>query len=216
MTSTSVFRADARRNREKLLEAAGAVFAEQGVQGSLDEIARRAGVGAGTLYRHFPTREALVEAVFLDRRGQSLVLLEVACEADDPWVGFSEWLLAVSRMLAEDRGFADVIITGNGSKDQGALRKRSYVAMRKLVSRAVASGQIRSDYTVDDALLLLLGAAGIAHRSPAEAVAAVERFMVMALDGVRETGARRGPAPPSVQVFTWFGPNTLGPEAEDG
>jgi AcrR family transcriptional regulator len=204
MSETQPLRADAKRNREKILATAGAVFAEKGVQASLDEIARRAGIGPGTLYRHFPSREALIREVFLDRRIETLVLLETAQQCEDPWTGLAGWVRDVSRMLATDRAFADVVVMGEYSRDLGLLRKRTYDAMSTLVERTVSAGAIRPDFTVEDLVLLLLAVAGIAHRATVDAPAAVERFVALALDGYHDGGTR--PAPPAVRVFPWVAP----------
>ncbi len=104
-------RRDARRNRERLVEAAHAVFAEQGLEAPLDVIARRAGVGNATLYRHFPTRAALVDAVFRDQLTGTMEAGERARRAPDAWAGLAGYLDAVFVTLAADRGTNDLMTT---------------------------------------------------------------------------------------------------------
>src|SRR3954466_8573031 len=97
-------RADAARNREAIVEAARAVFAEQGLDAPLDEIARRAGTGNATLYRRFPTREDLVAAVFAERMVEQLSAVEAGLANPDAWGGFASYVIAVGAMQARDRG----------------------------------------------------------------------------------------------------------------
>jgi AcrR family transcriptional regulator len=203
-------RSDARRNREKILHTAREVFAEQGANGSLDEIARRAGIGPATLYRHFPSREDLLRAVFLDRMTENIALLETAHQCEDPWVGFTSWLYELGQGVATDRGYADMVATGELTGELGILRIRYYDAMTLLVQRTVEAGAIRPDYTVEDLVLLLLAIGGIAHRARVNRPAAMERFLTLTLDGLRPEKAGSAPAPAPTRVFPLFGANDPG------
>src|SRR5947208_9052385 len=102
-------RADAVRNREAIVEAARAVFAEQGLDAPLDEIAKRAGSGNATLYRRFPTRGDLVAAVFAERMAEHVAAVEAGLADDDPWNGFASYIRTVGAMQARDRGIADLV-----------------------------------------------------------------------------------------------------------
>src|SRR3954452_19376174 len=102
-------RADAARNREAIVEAARAVFAEQGLDAPLDEIAKRAGTGNATLYRRFPTRGDLIAAVFAERMGDHLAAVERALAHEDPWEGFASYVQAVTSMQTRDHGIADLV-----------------------------------------------------------------------------------------------------------
>src|SRR5947199_8144304 len=102
-------RADAARNREAIVEAARAVFAEQGVDAPLDEIAKRAGTGNATLYRRFPTRGDLIAAVFADRMADHVTAVDAALAYEDPWEGFASYVRTVTAMQAHDHGIADVV-----------------------------------------------------------------------------------------------------------
>src|SRR5687767_4321657 len=102
-------RRDAERNRRRLLDAARQVFAELGLEAPLEEIARRAGVGIATLYRRFPTRSALIEALFVEQAEEYVRASEAALAADDAWEGFARFVERICEMQAEDRGFTDVL-----------------------------------------------------------------------------------------------------------
>src|SRR3954451_19560543 len=101
-------RADAARNREAIVEAARAVFADQGLDAPLDEIAKRAGTGNATLYRRFPTRSDLVSAVFADQMAAHVEAVDAALGDDDPWNGFAGYIRTVTAMQARNRGIADL------------------------------------------------------------------------------------------------------------
>ena len=102
-------RADAERNRERVLDAAREVFAEHGLDASTNEIARRAGVGVATLFRRFPTRDDLIAAVFADKMTAYADAIDDALADPDPWHGFCGYIERVCQMQADDRGFADVL-----------------------------------------------------------------------------------------------------------
>src|SRR5215207_7851211 len=102
-------RADAERNRERILQAAREVFAEHGLEASTNEIARRAGVGVATLFRRFPTRDDLIAAVFAEKMDAYAAAIGHALEDPDPWHGFCTYIEAICHMQADDRGFADAL-----------------------------------------------------------------------------------------------------------
>src|SRR5690349_22608185 len=101
-------RADARRNREKVLTAARKVFSEHGRDAQMDDVARRAGVGVGTVYRHFPTKEALIEALVVDSFQKIALRAEAALQADDAWDALASTLWAGAEILAADRALSEV------------------------------------------------------------------------------------------------------------
>ena len=155
-------RADAERNRVRLLETAKAAFAEKGSGASLDEIARIAGVGAGTLYRHFPTRDALVAAVYRNETEQLVAAASRLAEMHPPVAALREWLLLFVDYMATKHGMSEVLnsIVGGTSDLYSASTAQMKQAMAKLVDRAVASGDIRLDL---DPLDLLRAVAGVAN-----------------------------------------------------
>jgi AcrR family transcriptional regulator len=152
-------RTDARRNRDKLVEMAAAAFAERGVNASLEDIARRAGVGIGTLYRHFPTREHLVEVVY--RRE-----LEALCAAADdlarhhaPDIALQAWMQRFVDYIATKRGMANslrILLTTNSGLFADASGMIT-LALRRLVDAAIGDGSIRNDIESSDVLHALSG-----------------------------------------------------------
>ena len=155
-------RADARRNRDRLIEVAARLFAEHGVEASLEEIARRAGVGIGTLYRHFPTREHLVEVVYQRE-------VEALCAAADelarrhpPDVALAEWMQRFVDYIATKRGMANslrILLTTN-SELFAASSGKVVQALGRLVEAAAAAGTIRGDVESSDLLHALSGIYG--------------------------------------------------------
>ncbi len=122
-------RADAERNRRRILTAAREVFARRGLDAGLDEIARHAGVGTGTVYRRFPEKSLLIEALFEDRLDQMLALVEGAATHPDPWEGLVEILESVTKMQIEDRGLKDVIFSGVGDKEVFRERRERFLPL---------------------------------------------------------------------------------------
>ena len=153
-------RADAIRNRERVLEAAKAVFSQGGPEASLEAVARHAGVGIGTLYRHFPTREALYEAVYrreveqLVELGKHLVETKIA-----PVEALRRWLRAGVEFMATKKGMAAALATAaRGSPELVAYSlNRLTSAMEELLQRAAAAGEIRADIDPEDLLRALVG-----------------------------------------------------------
>jgi AcrR family transcriptional regulator len=156
-------RADAERNRVRLLETAKAAFAEKGSGASLDEIARTAGVGAGTLYRHFPTRDALVAAVYRNETDQLVAAADRLAETYPPVTALREWLLLFVDYIATKHGMSEVLnsIVGGTSELYSASTAQVKQAIAKLVDRAVLSGDIRLELDPLDLLRALAGVANI-------------------------------------------------------
>jgi AcrR family transcriptional regulator len=156
-------RADAQRNRIRLLETAKAAFAEKGPGASLDEIARTAGVGAGTLYRHFPTRDALIEAVYRNETEQLVAAATRLAETHSSTAALREWLLLFVDYMATKHGMYEALnsIVGGTSELYSASTEQMKLAIAKLINRAVASGDIRLDVDSLDLLRALAGVASI-------------------------------------------------------
>jgi AcrR family transcriptional regulator len=152
-------RADSIRNRELLLEAAMQIFSAGGPQASLEAVARQAGVGIGTLYRHFPTREALFEAVYrheVDHLGE---LAELLSRDSDPVEALRKWLHANVRLVATKKGMVEALqLVAHGSTELKAYSfERLTNAIGLLLDRAVAAGEVRSDISPEDLLRTLVG-----------------------------------------------------------
>jgi len=156
-------RADAQRNRVRLLETAKAAFAEKGSAASLDEIARIAGVGAGTLYRHFPTRDALVAAVYRNETEQLVAAADRLAQTHPPVMALREWLLLFVDYIATKHGMHEVLnsIVGGTSDLYSASTAQVKQAIAKLVECAVVSGDIRLELDPLDLLRALAGVANI-------------------------------------------------------
>jgi AcrR family transcriptional regulator len=178
-------RADALRNRARLVEAARAAFAARGAEASMEEIARAAGVGIGTLYRHFPTREALVEAVFRDGVEQLQALADELLASDAPGEALATWLRAQLAQAATCRGLAAEAMLA--MLDRGPCEPTACEEMRRsgaeLLSRAQAAGDVRGAVDIDD-LVRMVQAIGLAAEESADPDTANRLFDFM-LDGVR-------------------------------
>src|SRR5260370_29806416 len=144
-------RRDAARNRQRVLKAASEVFTERGLEVPLDEVARHAGVGVGTVYRRFRTKEALVEALVADRIDAIAGRAEEAAEAPDPWSGLVSFMEQGVEMLAGDLGLKQMLMFGTYGRDRVAYaRQQNAPRVTRLVERAQAAGQVRSDLRQTD------------------------------------------------------------------
>ncbi|MCV7071712.1 TetR/AcrR family transcriptional regulator [Mycolicibacterium rufum] len=178
-------RADARRNRTAVVAAAEAAYAERGVDVSLNEIARRAGVGNATLYRHFPDREALLAEVYTGHLERYCALAEDAAKADDPVTALRDCVVATCALQATNRGLADLLASLRSlSPRVEELRARHYRAIAALFRRAAGSGRIRSDASPADLAVLLIANAGLIHRSVDDAPRSSGRLVGLWLTGL--------------------------------
>ncbi|MEU5429256.1 helix-turn-helix domain-containing protein [Streptomyces olivoreticuli] len=190
-------RRDARRNRELLIAAAREIYAEQGMDAPLDDIARRAGVGNATLYRRFPTRGALIEAVFGESLNDTLRHGENARGAEDAWDGLVHYLEGIFEGLAADRGANDLMTTSIPDiPSLDALKAHHHQTMTQLIGRAQEQGTVRADVTVEDLLFLLAALGRVVPASEATAPGAWPRHLHLLLAGLRAEAAAPLPAPP--------------------
>jgi AcrR family transcriptional regulator len=144
-------RRDAQRNRDAILAAARQVFCDHGLEAPLEEIARRAGVGIGTLYRRFPSRVELLDAVLADTVQAHVDAAEQALAADDPWDGFTFYLEQTCRLQAADRGLNDAMgMRFPRAAAVEAVKTRLFDLVAQVVDRAQQSGQLRADLTLED------------------------------------------------------------------
>jgi AcrR family transcriptional regulator len=178
-------RADAQRNRIRLLETAKAAFAEKGSGASLDEIARTAGVGAGTLYRHFPTRDALIEAVYRNETEQLVAAATRLAERHPPIRALRQWLLLFVDYMATKHGMYEALnsIVGGTSDLYSASTAQVKQAIAGLIDRAVASGEIRLNLDPLDLLRALAGVANIS--SGPDGKQAAKRMVDILIAGIR-------------------------------
>lgn len=190
-------RSDARRNHELLVAAAREVFAEQGVDASLEEIARRAGVGIGTLYRHFATREALVEAIFERRIGELVAIAEAAAAEPDGWSALVHLLEGTLELQAGDRVLKDVLMRyppGEGKLASGRETMRHL--FEQVLERARDEGKLRDDFTFADLALLFWSFKPVIDATAEIAPNAWRRPFHLLLDGLRAEAATPQPEPP--------------------
>jgi AcrR family transcriptional regulator len=183
-------RSDVKRNDTLLVAAAREVFAVRGVEAPLDEIARRAGLGIGTLYRHFPTREALVEAIFAERVGEFLAVAEAALAAEDAWVGLVGFLEATLELQSGDRVLKEIFLRyppGDGRLAE--TRQRMQQLFAQLLDRAHDQGALRADFGLPDLALLLWSFAPVIDATAEFAPTAWRRHLHWLLDGLRPQAA---------------------------
>lgn len=179
-------RSDALDNRERILDAARAVFAADGLAVPMREIARRAGVGPATLYRRFPTKEALVTEAFTDQMYACNTIVDEALADPDPWRGFCQVIERTCELHARSRGFTAAFISAYpGAVDLVAVREHALTAVAELARRAKAAGRLRTDFVVGDLILVLMANSGIHAESPAARVAASRRFAALAVQAFR-------------------------------
>jgi AcrR family transcriptional regulator len=196
-TRSPATRKDAMRNRALLVAAAREVFNEQGVEARLDEIARRAGVGTGTLYRHFPTREALVEAILAERTDEFATLAETALGRTDAWDGLVGLLEAILELQRGDRVLKEVFV--RYPPDESNLsesRRRIHDRFEQVIDRAHAEGALRADFTLPDLAMLLWSFAPVIDATEQAAPEVWRRHLHWTLDGLRPAAATPQAEPP--------------------
>jgi AcrR family transcriptional regulator len=183
---SSGLRRDAARNRGLLIDAAGAVLREQGLDAPLDEIARRAGVGNATLYRHFPAREELYEAVFAEA-GEALERIrDRVLTVDDPWRAVVAYFEEACAFIADDQGLCDLMMQGMPrSPVLNEIRANADSLLGTLLDRAQDRGAVRADIGLTDVLFLLLSLLRVVPASAAVAPDAWRRHLAITLDGLR-------------------------------
>jgi AcrR family transcriptional regulator len=179
-------RRDAALNRERILTAAAALFAERGLDVALEDIAARAGVGVGTLYRRFPNRESLVVSLFEDRLTSVIALAEEALDADDPWEGFVGFLERSQRLQAADRGLTEAMLDlGDGQERLSCVRSRIGPLVEEMVRRAQAQGTLRPDLCHTDVPLIHLMIANVVTYSASSNPEVWQRLLALVIDGLR-------------------------------
>jgi AcrR family transcriptional regulator len=152
---TAPLRADAERNRQRLLAAAKDLFATRGLDVTLDEVARHAGVGTGTAYRRFPNKDALIDALMVDRVAELADLARECLEDPDPWRGLTGYFERALAVQAADRGLKEVLFSsGRGRERSNEARRQIAPVVTRLVQRALDAGVVRSDFSTSDVPLI--------------------------------------------------------------
>ncbi|MEA2329972.1 MAG: hypothetical protein QOH58_110 [Thermoleophilaceae bacterium] len=192
-------RADAARNLERIVEAAAAAFAEHGLEASTAEIAQRAGVGEATLFRRFPSKDDLIDAVIAARMDEVLELLAEAVADPEPGAALERWLYSTVERVARDQGFLEAVKERCFVNDAFAeRRRRSLELIGQLLRRAQAAGSIREDLAAQD-LSFLIGAGAYPAMVPLPGLREDlwKRYLGLIVDGMRPEGATRlRPGPP--------------------
>jgi len=190
-------RSDAERNRRLVLEAAALAFAEDGYDVGMAEIARRASVGNATVFRRFPSKDALVQAIFEDRIAESIAAAQHAAQLSDPWAALVHFLETSAELQARDRGFFQA--TEQHLLEHPELRahhRRILDKVDPLVARAQAAGALRDDVTTLDVLGLTKAAVACVPPSSALRADGWRRSLAIMLDGLRPAAATPLPVPP--------------------
>jgi len=214
-------RADAQRNRSRILQAAAIAFAESGLEVGVAEIARRAEVGTATVFRRFPTKHDLVVAVVEERVGEAVAAAEAALEDPDPWHGLVVALESAVALQVRDRGFLEAV------EDQviadprlHALHERFLSGLDALLARAQAAGAVRTDVTALDVALLASGASHACPKMPGLPSDLWRRYLGVVLDGLSPAGATplaaRPPDPDALTALRGARPPRRTRQARDG
>ncbi len=194
-TAAKPLRADARRNRKRVLEAAQECFARDGIDAQMDDIAACAGVGVGTVYRHFATKEALIEALAADYfEGQS-ALARKALEVDDPWEAFAGFVRSGAALMADSRALPQVMSDRPDMMRNAAIAEDAesgfFAMIETLIARAKQAGALREDFEIEDipAIMCSLGSLQLSKGSYVN----WRRLLEMVLDGLRATASNHLP-----------------------
>ena len=199
--ATKTLRSDARRNRELLVASARELFATAGVDVSVEEITRHAGLGMGTLYRHFPTKEELIDAVLEDAFAELVELAEQAVAADDAWTGFTGFLEQALERHAANRGLKDSLATGErGRRRAQAMREQIRPLLRRSIERAQEQGALRTDFTPEDLPLVFWTSGRVIETTASVEPEYWRRYLGLLLDGLRAEAATPLPSPPLTEA----------------
>src|SRR3954470_15931487 len=189
-------RRDAERNRERILAAAADAFAAGGLAVTMDEIARQAGVGVGTVYRRFPDKELLIEALFEQRIDELVALAEVARDDADPFAGLVRFFETSLAVQAADRGLKDVVLgTARGAGRAARARDRIGPIVDELLARALRAGDVRRDVTASDLALIQFMLGAVIDFTHDVAPETWRRMLAIVLDGLRPGRDAASPLP---------------------
>jgi len=196
-TPARPLRRDAQANHDRIVAAARAAFAADGIDVPVEEIARRAGVGMGTLYRHFPAKEDLIDAVLEDAFAAFIDAAEQAIGEEDAWAGFRGFLERVFALHVENRGLKDIIATrAHGRARAEAMRTRMRPLLRRLIERAQEQGALRADFRAEDMPLVFWTGGRVIEATAMVAPELWRRYLGLLLDGLRVEAATPLPQPP--------------------
>jgi AcrR family transcriptional regulator len=194
-------RADARRNREAVLQAAKELLAEQGLDAQMPDIAKAAKVGVGTVYRHFPTKDDLIDALVAERFERIAERGQIAPEEaqEDPWQAFCDYMRFSVELQAKDRGLSQVFSSRTDVMQAHAESSGTIESSEKLLKLAQRSGDLRKDAEVEDVPMIICGLGHVTEAASAGRMApgmSWERFLAIVLDGLRAPGSGKLPRRP--------------------
>jgi AcrR family transcriptional regulator len=182
----AALRKDATRNRERLLAAASELFADRGLDVTLNDIAHKAGVGVGTAYRRFSNKDEVIDALFEQRLEEVIAIAQEALRDPDAWSGLVTFLEQLLQMQVGDRGLTQIMNSPQlGRERVNQARDRIAPLMTELVARAKAQGVIRSDFDQTDLVFMQMGLAAIIDSTRDAAQDLYRRYLTMWLDGIR-------------------------------
>lgn len=194
-------RSDARRNRERLVASARELFSRSGPDVPVEDITQHAGLGMGTLYRHFPTKDELIDAVLEDTFAELVDAATEAAAAQDTWLGFTGFLERVFSLHAANRGLKDVLAArGQGSERAEAMRARIKPLLRAMIERAQAEGALRPDFSPEDLPVVFWSGERVIHATATVAPDYWRRYLALLLDGLRAETATPLPGRPLTQA----------------
>ncbi len=191
-----LLRADAERNRQRILAAAAELFTERGLEPSLDDVARHAGVGVGTVYRRFPDKASLADALFDERIDALVALAEQARAEPDAWAALVSFLERSGEMLVTNRGLRQILMFAAEGHDRGiCARDRMRPAIESLIERAQADGQVRADLRPTDVPMIEFMVAAAAEYAWQVRPTVWRRYLALILDALRPASASGRPLP---------------------
>ncbi len=199
---TRVPRADAERNRRRVLDAAARVFAERGATATLNDVARAAGVGVGTVYRKFPDKEAILDALFDDKIDSLVRLADQASKIEDAGAAIRGFLLGLMEKRATDRGLDAILMApGRSARFSEELGPQFAPTVDRLVSRAIHAGELRPDFTAQEVCLLGFMVGKVADITRTTDPESWRRYAQLLIDGTR-LSAGTEPLSPAPLSFT--------------
>jgi AcrR family transcriptional regulator len=189
--TASHLRRDAALNRQRILLAAREVFATRGLDATLDQVAHHAGLGVGTVYRRFPGKRELIDALFEEEMNEIQAMAERALAGEDPWRGLIRFMEEAQGKQARDRGLREALLgSGHGSERLAEARERVLPVVGALVERAQATGRLRADFSYTDLVMLGLMVGAVADYTRDVHPEVWRRYFTIMLDGLRaEPGA---------------------------
>jgi AcrR family transcriptional regulator len=184
-------RKDAERNRQRILAAAGEVFAEAGLAASLDAVAERAGVGVGTVYRRFPDKESLIDALFEARIDEIVQIATECAQNDDPWDALVCFLDRAITLHGGDKALKEIVFsTAHGHERVSGARERIKPLVAGLVDRAQQAGELREDFEITDTPVIQLMLTAVIEYAGDVEPDLWRRYLAIVLDGMRAGAAR--------------------------